>query len=333
VLLVDDDRTILRLTEELLKQDVDCDIVTAESGEEALDLIEASPPDLVLLDYQMPRMDGFEVCRAIKAEPRTRLVPVVMVTAVTDTVYRVKALQAGADDFLTKPVEVTELTARVQSLIKLKRLYDRLDDSERVIFALAKAVEAKDASLEAHTERVARNSRALGVLMGLDEDALDDLYRGGVIHDIGKIGIPDAILLKHGPLDPDEWTLMKQHPVIGEEIVRPLRSAQNLLAIVRHHHENVDGSGYPDGLAGDGIPLLARIVTVCDGFDALTTSRPYRPGMPRDAAIALLREGAGKQWDAEIVPLFVDRIAMEQQLPDAPEYSSARWADSAVELD
>ena len=328
ILVVDDDPNILRLMETFL-EDVDCDVAIAGDGEAALQQVEDSAPDLVLLDYQMPGMDGFEVCRRIKADPRTRLVPVVMVTANTDTTHRVAALEAGADDFLGKPVEIAELTARVRSLIKLKRVYDRLDDTERVIFALARAVEAKDVHTEAHTERVAKTARMLGSYLGLGEDDLDDLYRGGMVHDIGKIGIPDAILLKPGPLDASEWRVMKRHPVIGEEIAKPLRSAQELLKIIRHHHENFDGTGYPDGLARDEIPLLARIVTVCDGYDALTSARPYRTGMTPDVAIAILRDGAGTQWDPELVPLFIERIAAAHRPSAVRGYSARRWPDDA----
>ncbi len=324
VLIVDDDPVLRRLTETFL-EDVDCDIATAGDGEEALEKIAETPPDLILLDYQMPRMDGFTVCGKIKANPQTRLIPVVLVTAAQDTAHRIQALEAGADDFLGKPVEPAELNARVRSLIRLKRLYDRLDDTEQVIFALAKAVEAKDAHTEAHTERVARTSRALGTFLSLSDDDLDDLYRGGMIHDIGKIGVPDSILLKPGPLDPDEQAIMRRHPEIGEQIARPLQSAKNLLAIIRHHHENFDGSGYPDGLAGAGIPLLARIVTICDGYDALTSDRPYRPGMDRATAIAILRDGAGRQWDPDIVPIFVDRIALGPGVSTQGGYSARQW--------
>ena len=307
ILVVDDQPEIGRLLHTFL-EGIDCEIITAIHGLEALEMVRESPPDVILLDIHMPGIDGLEVCRRLKAAPETRLVPVVMVTAFNETEVRVRALEAGADDFLAKPVERAELTARVLSLLRLKSLYDRLDDAEQVIFALARAVEAKDAYTEAHTERVARNAYTLGCFLGLPEPELDDLYRGGMIHDIGKIGVPDQILLKAGPLTPEEWEVMKTHPVIGEEIARPLRSAADLLQIVRHHHENVDGSGYPDGLAAEDIPLSARIVAVCDGYDALTSDRPYRPGMPSEVATAILRDGAGKQWDAELVRTYLERV-------------------------
>jgi len=256
----------------------------------------------------MPGMDVYEVCRHIKAGPRGRLLPVVMITALNQTDDRVRALESGADDFMAKPVERVELVARVRSALRLKALYNTLDSAEQVIFSLAAAVEAKDALTEKHTQRVAESARHLGARLGLPEVALDALYRGGIIHDIGKIGIPDVILLKPGPLDADETAVMRSHVLIGENIVRPLRSGSTLLPIIRHHHERFDGRGYPDALRGREIPRLARIVSVCDAFDALVNDRPYRPRLPVDQAVALLVDGAGHQWDPEVVDLFVGEM-------------------------
>jgi len=286
----------------------------AEDGSSALAQIKAEPPDLVLLDVQMPGMDGYEVCRRIKAGPRGRLLPVVMITALNQTDDRVRALEAGADDFMAKPLERVELVARVRSALRLKALYNTLDSAEQVIFSLAAAVEAKDALTEKHTQRVAESARHLGVRLGLPEVALDALYRGGIIHDIGKIGIPDAILLKPGPLDAAETACMQSHVLIGENIVRPLRSASTLLPIIRHHHERFDGTGYPDGLSGREIPRLARIVSVCDAYDALVNDRPYRRRLPIDQALAVLVDGAGRQWDPEVVDLFVGETPAIQRL-------------------
>jgi putative two-component system response regulator len=205
-------------------------------------------------------------------------------------------------------VERVELVARVRSALRLKALYNTLDSAEQVIFSLAAAVEAKDSLTEKHTQRVAESARHLGARLGLPEVALDALYRGGIIHDIGKIGIPDAILLKPGPLDAAETERMRSHVVIGENIVRPLRSASSLLPIIRHHHERFDGRGYPDNLRNREIPRLARIVSVCDAFDALVNDRPYRPRLPVDQALAVLIDGAGRQWDPEVVELFVGEM-------------------------
>jgi putative two-component system response regulator len=313
VLVVDDGAANRQLLEAYLAG-IDCEVRLAESGPMALELIEAEPPDLVLLDVQMPGMDGYEVCRRIKSAPRGRLLPVVMITALDHTDDRVRALESGADDFMSKPVERVELVARVRSALRLKSLYNTLDSAEQVIFALAAAVEAKDAFTERHTQRVAESARHLGRRLGLPEFALDALYRGGIIHDIGKIGVPDAILLKPGPLTAHEIERMRAHPVIGESIVRPLRSGSNLLPIIRHHHERFDGMGYPDGLRGPEIPRLARIVAVCDAYDALVNDRPYRSRLPIDDAIAILLDGAGTQWDPDVVDLFVGEVPAIKQM-------------------
>ena len=308
VLIVDDGETNRNLVQAFLS-DIDCRLRTASDGPSALASIELEPPDLVLLDVQMPGMNGYEVCRQIKDLPRGRLLPVVMLTALARANDRVLALESGADDFMSKPVDRVELVARVRSALRLKALYDTLDSAEHVIFSLAAAVEAKDAYTEKHTHRVAENARMIGKRMGLPERAKDALYRGGIIHDIGKIGVPDQILLKPGPLDSDELRIMQQHPLTGESIVRPLRSGVPLLPIVRHHHERVDGTGYPDGLKGRAIPHLARIVAVCDAFDALTSDRPYRRARTPEEALEILSDGAGKQWDPEAIEVLVSERA------------------------
>ncbi len=309
LVIVVDDGEINRALVEAFLSDLDCRLLSAEDGPSALAAIEKETPDLVLLDVQMPGMDGYEVCRRIKAQPRGRLLPVVMLTALDNANDRVLALEAGADDFMSKPVDRVELVARVRSALRLKAVYDTLDSAEQVIFSLAAAVEAKDKYTEKHTHRVAESARLVGMKLGLPDRALDALYRGGIIHDIGKIGVPDAILLKPGPLVGDELRIMRAHTTIGESIVRPLRSGTNLLPIIRNHHEHFDGNGYPDGLAGRAIPRLARIVAVCDAYDALVTDRPYRTARSVDEAIAMLMDGAGKQWDPEVVEALVGELS------------------------
>jgi putative two-component system response regulator len=307
VLVVDDGAANRELIEACLAG-VECHVRTAEDGPSALMAIQNGLPDLVLLDVQMPGMDGYEVCRRIKSNATTRLLPVVMITSLDRTADRVRALEAGADDYMTKPVDRIELVARVRSALRLKSVYDSLDSAEQVIFALAAAVEAKDPYTEAHTQRVAETARRIGVRMGLPASELETLYRGGLIHDIGKIGVPDAILLKPGPLDADELMTMHMHPLIGENIVAPLRSGAGLLPIIRNHHEHFDGNGYPDRLTGSKIPLLARIVAVCDAYDALVNDRPYRKRRTREEALAILRGGARRQWDPEVVVHFIDEV-------------------------
>lgn len=313
VLVVDDGASNRELIQAYLAG-IDCEVRLAENGMVALDMIETAQPDLVLLDVQMPGLDGYEVCRRIKARPRGRLLPVVMITALNQTADRITALESGADDFMTKPVERAELVARVRSALRLKALYNSLDSAEQVIFALAAAVEAKDAGTERHTQRVGESARHVGRQLGLAEYALDTLYRGGIIHDIGKIGVPDSILLKPGPLDEVETVRMQAHVTIGESIVRPLHSGSSLLPIIRHHHEHFDGRGYPDRLRGREIPRLARIVSVCDAYDAMVNDRPYRARRTSEEAIAALMAGAGTQWDPEMVEVFAGEVPTLQRL-------------------
>jgi putative two-component system response regulator len=307
VLVVDDEELNASLLEAYLAP-LFCEVEVARDGNEALQAIARRRPDLVLTDAVMPGMDGFALCQNIRNQPDLLLLPVVMVTALNQVSDRVRALEVGADDFLAKPADRIEVQARVRSLLRLKEIYDELEDTESVIFSLARAVEAKDAYTEAHTERVATRARDLGVRAGLQGKELIDLYRGGMIHDIGKIGVPDAILLKPGRLDPEEVAVIRRHPEIGEQIARPLRSATNLLAIIRHHHENYDGTGYPDLLAGTDIPLMARITAISDAYDAMISDRPYRRGMPAAKAVSILVEGSGGQWDPGLVPMFMEDL-------------------------
>ena len=282
-------------------------IATARSGVEALDHVAAEAPDLILLDAMMPGLDGFTLCAQLKSAPETRLIPVVMVTALSAVADRVRGIEAGADDFLSKPVSRLELTTRVRSLVRVKRYVDELENVEHVILALAKAIEVRDGYTEEHTERVSERAVALCTRLGLTEPALLVLHRGSMLHDVGKIGIPEAILGKPGKLTAEEFAVMQQHPVKGVEICRPLRSRliAQTLPIIRHHHERIDGSGYPDHLRGEEIPLMARIVAISDAYDAMTSDRPYRRGMPATHALELLQRGAGSQWDRELVAEFV----------------------------
>jgi putative two-component system response regulator len=307
VLVVDDSLANRELIEASL-EGVDCDIRMAGDGQSALDMVHELEPDLVLLDVQMPGVDGHAVCRQIKSTPDGRLIPVVMITGLRDVDDRVTALENGADDFLSKPVDRSELLARVRSLLRLKAVYDTLDNAQRVIYALGAAVEARDPYTDRHAQRVADMARRIGGELGLSDTEVEDLYRGALIHDIGKVGIPDSILLKPGPLTDVESAQMRLHPVIGAQIVNPLHSGTALLSVIRHHHEHVDGTGYPDGLAGESIPMAARIVAVCDAHDALISDRPYRKRRSEEEALATLRHGAGAQWDAKVVDLFLTEI-------------------------
>jgi len=254
-------------------------------------------------------MDGHEVCRRIKADPNGRLIPVVMITALNSVTDRVTALDSGADDFMSKPVERVELVARVKSSLRLKAVYDKLDNTEQVIFALAAAVEAKEKHTSRHVHRVADAARYIGSRLGMSEEELDQLYRGALLHDVGKIGIQDSILAKPGPLDAQELMKVREHPLIGVDIVRPLRSTIDIVPTIRHHHEWFDGRGYPSGLSGQEIPMHARIVAVCDAYDSMVSDRPYRAGRPVEETVRILQAGAGKQWDGDLVSLFLAELS------------------------
>lgn len=280
---------------------------TATNGAEALRVAAAERPDVILLDVVMPGMSGTNVCGELKHGIDTRLTPVVLISGSGDRGTRLKGLQAGADDFLNKPVDAEELRVRVASAIRLKRLTDELDSAESLFLTLGRIVEARDPYTEGHCERLARYATALGEALNLGDAELGALYRGAFLHDIGKIGIPDRVLLRKGKLSRRDYELMKQHPVIGDSLCATLRSLEDVRPIVRHHHERLDGSGYPDGLAGDEVPLLARIVTVVDVFDALTTDRPYRKAVRPHIAYRMLLDEARRGWcDASLVRQFID---------------------------
>ena len=314
VLVVDDIEGNVKLVASLLERDGYV-VTTASSGREALDAVARDRPDLILLDVMMPGLDGFDTCRELKSRDSTRLTPVVLVTALKQTDHKIRGIEAGADDFITKPFNPHELRARVRSLVRIKRYTDDLDSAESVIVSLALTIEARDRYTDGHCQRLAAYAASLGERLGLDAENLSALRRGGFLHDIGKVGIPDALLLKPGRLTADEYELMKTHTVIGERVCGELRSLAAVRPIVRSHHERYDGSGYPDGLAGDGIPLLAQIMSVVDVFDALTTARPYKNLMSADdAREELLREAARGWRRPDLVDAFV-ALGREGRLP------------------
>jgi cyclic di-GMP phosphodiesterase len=280
-------------------------VICVEDGDKALSLIRGREIDLALLDVVMPRRTGFSVCQLAKSAPETRLIPIVMVTGLDKPDDRVHGAMCGADDFLSKPVNKHELLARVHSLLQLKQFTDELDNAETVLFSLALTIEAKDPYTEGHCDRLSKYSVALGEKLSLTQDLRVALRRGGLIHDIGKLAVPEHILLKPGPLTPEERKIMEQHTVIGEGICAPLRSFRHVLPIIRHHHEKQDGSGYPDGLKGAQVPLTARILQITDIYDALTTDRPYRKALPLEKALAILREEVKRGWwDGSILDAF-----------------------------
>lgn len=336
ILIVDDDPDIRASLSEILISE-GYQVETAENGKEALGKISTFEPDIVLTDYLMPEMDGIALCKIIKNDPTSVDTGVILITGVNDLETRVRGLLAGADDFLNKPFMLPELQARIKSLSKVKLYHDFLknyqkkleeevekktadllkanldlkiayeeikDLSLETIYRLAKAAEYRDEHTGYHIQRIAHYSVAIGVHLGLSNDALDVLRYASPLHDIGKLGIPDAILLKPGALTASEWEIMKMHSIIGAEIlsgskIRYLKAAEK---IARYHHEKWDGTGYPEGLRGEKIPLFARITALADVFDALTTDRPYRKAMTIEEALEVIKSGRGSHFD----PLLVD---------------------------
>src|SRR5271166_1308798 len=277
--------------------------------------IQREAPDLILLDVVMPGKTGYELCRELKEDARTRLIPIVMITGLSDQGDRLKGIEAGADDFLTKPIFPEELFARVNSLLKLKEFTDELETADSVLCTLGLSVEARDPYTEGHCERLARDAEDLGRFLGVDEESIVALRRGGYLHDLGKIVVPDEILKKGSDLTPAEWQIMKQHPVTGEKICRPLRSLRLVLPIIRHHHEHSDGTGYPDGLRAGEIPLLPRILQVVDIYDALRTARPYKPALGHEhAALTMRAEAQSGLWDQELVAEFFSMLDKRRQV-------------------
>ena len=263
----------------------------------------------------MPGRTGYELCRQLKEDPATRLVPFVLITGLSDREDKLKGIEAGADDFLNKPIFPSELFARVRSLLKLKEFTDELETAESVLCTLGRSVEARDPYTEGHCERLAQHACDLGRHLGLDDDSLVALRRGGYLHDLGKIAVPDEILKKGSNLTRDEWEIMKQHPIIGENICKPLKSLRLVLPIIRHHHEHSDGSGYPDGLRKREIPLLPRVLQVVDVYDALKTARPYKPALNHEqAASTMLEEARSGLWDEEVVQEFFSMLDKHRQV-------------------
>jgi len=313
ILVIDDKLDTLLLLRELLTSR-GYEVMSTTEADEARDLVYSEKPDLVLMDVVMPGVSGYDLCRELKNDPQTRLIPIVMITGLSDRDDRVRGIEAGADDFLSKPLYPEELFARVKSLLKLKEFTDELENAEAVLVALALGIEARDPYTGNHCERLARYAVDLGRHLGLDEDNLVALKRGGFLHDLGKVSIPDEILKKGSHLTAAEWEIMKQHPLIGETICRPLHSFRRVLPIIRHHHEHWNGSGYPDGLKGKDIPLLARVLQIVDVYDALRTARPYKPALSHEEAEnTMLHEAKAGLWDPKLVPEFLAMLRKQER--------------------
>jgi putative two-component system response regulator len=304
ILVVDDDPSVGAALEHILKHE-GYQVARARDGRGALSAVANHPPDLMLLDLNMPQMGGFEVCKRVKGDPTTSLLPIVIVTGESEFEARMQAWDVGADDFLTKPFQVVEVLARCRSLLRTKQLVDELDSAQSVLFAFARTLEAKSRYTQGHSERVTAEALALADRVGLSPQERELLRRGALLHDIGKISTPDSILDKPARLTTDEYAIVKLHPAEGVRMVESLRSIRDVIPFIRWHHERMDGCGYPDGLFGGSIPLAVRVLSVADVFDALATERPYRPALGREECYRIMRaDAAGGGLDPDLVDLF-----------------------------
>ena len=320
VLVADANPTVRKILRHLLTS-MDWEVIEAEDGQQALDRARRRPmPHAILLDLALSGVDGYEVCRQLKADEQFQLIPIVVTTSTDSPEEKMRALDAGADDFLSKPINRAELTVRLRSLLRIRKFNQELIGAESVAMALARAVAAKDGYAHSHLEKVATYATMLGKALGLDAAELKILKYGAILHNVGKISIPDAVLEKTGPLSPREMAMFQQHPRIGCDICAPLKPLKPVLPIIRHHKEHWDGTGYPDGLHGDEIPLGAQIVGMVDIFTALTSKRPYRKAIPRHEAIAHLREMAEQGLrNPDLVERFVECLEAEKDPPKSPE--------------
>jgi len=305
VVIVDDSEENVRFLRRLLTA-AGYACVSIDNGADAFDGCVSAAADVVLLDIQLPEVDGLTVCRQLKSAPETRLTPVLIMTGAPDGRHYLAALEAGADDFLAKPIARAELLARIRSAVRLKRYVDELDNAAASIVMLGATIEARDRYTKGHCQRLADSASQLGKRIGLAVEDLRALERGGYLHDLGKIAIPDAVLFKPGPLTPAERELITTHPVVGDRICAPLRTLDRVRPIIRHHHETLDGKGYPEGLRGASVPLLAQITGIADVYDALTTDRPYRGALEPAVAFGVIRDEAlaGKR-DPALVDEFI----------------------------
>jgi putative two-component system response regulator len=307
ILVADDDEATRQLLASILGRN-GYFLVQARDGEEALAAAYAHHPNLILTDIQMPRVTGIELTRRLRADLSMATVPIILVSGLHETTDKVAGLEAGATDFVTKPFDRAELWARVRAALRTQAAFRRLESVQSILAALANAVEAKDPNTQHHCSRMAALAIELGRSAGLGMAVLEAIGYGAVLHDVGKIGVPERVLLKPGPLDQEDWAHMRQHPGIGATIVEPLQLGRQVAPIVRGHHERWDGGGYPDGLRGEQIPLGARIVAVVDAYDAITQERPYRPARSMDEAREEILSGAGSQFDPELARTFIDSL-------------------------
>jgi putative two-component system response regulator len=308
VLIVDDSEEDLRFLRRILTSD-GCRCVSVNTGREAFDACIAGAVDIVLLDVKLPEIDGLLICRRLKAAPETCLIPVLIATDVADHRRHLEALEAGADDLLSRPLALSELRTRIRSAGRMKRYVDELDNTAASIVMLGATIEARDPDTNGHCQRLAAHASRLGERLGLDPHDVRALEQGGYVHDLGKIAIPDAVLFKPGPLTPEEYRLVQTHPLVGDRICAPLRTMERARSIIRSHHEALDGKGYPDGLRGAAVPLLAQVTAIADVYDALTSDRPYRGALAPEVALEILcEEAASGKRDVVLVNEFASIV-------------------------
>jgi putative two-component system response regulator len=308
ILVVDDVRSNLELMEAVFMKE-GFRVYTALGADAAIDLFMSNSVDLAVLDVMMPGIDGFELCARLKDMSGRRFFPVILLTALTDRQSKIKGIASGADDFISKPFDNSELMMKIKSLLKLKRLNEELDHSENIILTLAVAMEARDPYTKGHSTRVSKLSVDFVSFLGLPETDRKEMKKAGILHDIGKICLSESLLRKPGPLTREEVEMIKTHAVLGEELCRPLVSMRKILPSIRHHHERWDGRGFPDGLGGEEIPLMARILAIVDSFDAMVSVRPYRDRRSVDVTLETMRaEQYDGQWDAELLGYFLSMM-------------------------
>ena len=362
ILVVDDEDRNLRLMEAMLLP-LGYQVILAQNGEEAFEKVKETPPDVILLDVMMPKMDGFEVAQRLKSNEETRIIPIVMVTALREVEDRVKALEIGVNDFLSKPVDKIELRATVASQVQIKAYHDHMKNyqaeltsevarrteqlrqaldrievaSRETIHRLSRAAEFKDQDTAAHILRMSRYSEAVSRQMGLGENVTRWIIDAASMHDVGKIGTPDHILLKPGKLDPDEWEIMKEHTLNGGRILEGADMGFVRMAevIALTHHEKWDGSGYPRGLKGKQIPLVGRITAIADVFDALTSSRPYKAPFSVEKSFAIILDGRGTHFDPDVVDAFFaikdEILSIKEKYKDKGESLLVKTAGKALD--
>jgi len=320
ILVVDDVQSNLELMEAVFIRE-GFKVYTALNSSEALDIFGNCSIDLAVLDVMMPVVDGFELCRNLKEMSGKRFFPVILLTALSDRKSIIKGIESGADDFISKPFDSSELIIKMKSLLKLKTLNEELDHSENIIMTLAVAMEARDPYTRGHSTRVSKLSADFVTFLGLMEQDKKEMEKAGILHDIGKICLSESLLRKPGPLTKEEVEMIKTHALLGEELCRPLFSMQKILPAIRHHHERWDGEGFPDGLAGQDIPIMARMLSIIDSFDAMVSVRPYRDRRSVTVTLTTMRsEQYSGQWDSELVGYFLE---MMYRLPEKDNFADA----------